>query len=110
MTLKKWKANVVVADDAKSVSMGIAVSHVRLVRRVKWGKGIEEREQPLFENRSLNIQVTATHGMPVFIGTLSPVFGNGVADRKEQEIWFAFITVNFSDQMPVKLDNAKAKP
>ncbi len=99
-----------VLNKSKTVSMVISVSHVRLVRRDKWGKGIQEQKQPLFENRSLNTKVTATHSTPVFIGTLSPVFGNGVADRKEQDVWFAFITARLSTEKPVKLDNAKAKP
>lgn len=78
--------------DAKSVDFQIAVTHVALARREKWGKGITELEQPQFESQKLSTNFTASIGSPRLIGTLNPPFGNGIAARAEQNVWFCFIT------------------
>ncbi len=80
------------SSGAKSVDMQVRVSHVVLAKREKWGQGLAEVEQPQFETQKLSTNVTASVGLPRLIGTLNPVFGNGLAARTEQNVWFCFIT------------------
>lgn len=80
------------AVDAKTVDFQIMVSHVALARREKWGKDITELEQPQFETQKLSTNFTASIGSPRLVGTLNPPFGNGVAARAEQNVWFCFVT------------------
>ena len=84
------------SQNAKFVDFQIAVSHVALARREKWGQGITELEQPQFESQKLNTNFTASVGSPLLIGTLNPVFGNGLAARAEQNVWFCFITTTLA--------------
>ena len=80
------------SSDAKAVDVQILVSHTALARREKWGQGLAEVELPQFESQKLMTNITASVGSPRFIGTLNPPFGNGVAARAEQNVWFCFIT------------------
>lgn len=88
------EAEPTLSEDAKSVDFQIAISHVALARREKWGKDITELEQPQLETQKLNTNFTASVGSPRFVGTLNPPFGNGAAARAEQNIWFCFITAS----------------
>jgi len=80
------------SPDAKIVDLTVSITHTALVGRDKWGQGISEVEQPQFETQKANTNTSLTIGSPFLIGTLSPVFGNGVTQRGEQNVWFCFIT------------------
>lgn len=86
------EAEPTLSEDAKSVDFQIMISHLGLARREKWGKEITELEQPQLESQKANTNITAAIGSPRLIGTLNPPFGNGLAARAEQNIWFCFIT------------------
>lgn len=90
------EAEPTLSPDAKSVDFHLNVSHVALARREKWGQGLAELEQPLFETQKLVTNITASVGSPRLVGTLNPVFGNGLAARAEQNVWFCFITATVS--------------
>jgi hypothetical protein len=81
------------SSDAKSADFQIAVSHVNLTRREKWGQGLAELEQPQYESQKISTNATVSVGSPRLLGTLNPPFGNGLAARAEQNVWFCFITV-----------------
>jgi hypothetical protein len=80
------------SPDGKIVDLQIQVTHTAGVGREKWGKGLGEVEQPGFETQKINTNATLTIGSPFLVGTLNPVFGNGVTQRDAQEVWFCFIT------------------
>ena len=86
------EAEPTLSPDAKTVDFQVLVSHVALARREKWAQGLAEVEQPQFESQKLSTNITASIGSPRFIGTLNPPFGNGLAARVEQNVWFCFIT------------------
>jgi len=77
---------------AEAVNLKITVSHVTFTKKEKWGKATVEFEQPQFETQKLTTDFDAPVGSPCLIGTLSPPFGNGLAVRTEQNVWFCFIT------------------
>ena len=81
-----------VSKEEKAVDVQILVSHSTFARREKWGQGLAEVEQPQFETQKLSTIVTAVLGTPRLLGTLNPPFGNGLAARTEQSVWFCFIT------------------
>ncbi len=81
-----------VSNDGSGVNLQISVSHVAQSKREKWGKGLAEFEQPQFETQKLSTNVEASFKLPRFLGTANPPFGNGLADRAEQNVWFCFIT------------------
>ena len=76
----------------KTVNSQISVSHIAFAKKEKWGEKTVEFEQPQFETQKLNTSFVATVGSPCLIGTLNPPFGNGLAGRTEQNVWFCFIT------------------
>lgn len=82
----------VLSPDAKIVDLNVSITHTALVGRDKWGQGISEVEQPQFETQKAVTNASLTIGSPFLIGTLNPVFGNGVTQRAEQNVWFCFIT------------------
>lgn len=84
------------SEDAKVVQMQFIVSHTAQAGREKWGLGLAELEQPQFETQKLSTNVTISTGSPRLIGTLNPPFGNGVAKRAEQDVWFCFITLTIA--------------
>ncbi len=90
------EAEPTLAVDAMSVDFQITVSHVSLARREKWGQGVAELEQPQLESQKLSTNFTASVGTPRLVGTLNPVFGNGLAARAEQNVWFCFITTTLA--------------
>lgn len=87
-----FEAEPTLSSDAKSVDMQFSVSHVALARREKWGQGVAEVEQPQLETQKVTTNITASVGSPRLVGTLNPVFGNGLTARTEQNVWFCFIT------------------
>ena len=87
-----FEAEPTLSSDAMSVDMQFSVSHVALAKREKWGQGLAEVEQPQLETQKVSTNITASVGSPRLIGTLNPVFGNGLAARAEQNVWFCFIT------------------
>ena len=86
------EAEPVLSPDAKSVDFQLMISHVAFAKREKWGQGLAELEQPQIELQKLSTNITASIGSPRFVGTLNPPFGNGLAARAEQNVWFCFIT------------------
>ena len=86
------EAEPVLSPDAKSVDFQLMISHVAFAKREKWGQGLAELEQPQIESQKLSTNITASIGSPRFVGTLNPPFGNGLAARAEQNVWFCFIT------------------
>jgi len=90
------EAEPTLSPDAKVVNAQIVVSHVALAKKEKWGQGVGEFEQPQFETQRLSTNFTASVGSSRFIGTLNPPFGNGVAARAEQNVWFCFITTTIA--------------
>ena len=95
------EAEPTLSQDAKSVDFQFRVSHVGLARREKWGREITELEQPQFEMQTLSTNATASVGSPRLVGTLNPVFGNGLAARAEQNVWFCFITATVAQNNAV---------
>ncbi len=87
-----FEAEPTLSPDAMSVDFHLSVSHVALAKREKWGQGVAEVEQPQLETQRLSANITAIVGSPRLVGTLNPVFGNGLAARTEQNVWFCFIT------------------
>lgn len=85
-------AEPTLSEDAKSVDFQIVVIHSALAKREKWGKDITELEQPQLETRKLSTNLSVPVNAPHLIGTLNPVYGNGLAERAEQHVWFCFIT------------------
>ncbi len=90
------EAEPTISKDLKSVDFQFQVSHVRFARREKWGQGLAELEQPLLETQKLTTNVSAAVGSPRLVGTLNPVFGNGLANRTDQHVWLCFITVTIA--------------
>jgi hypothetical protein len=80
------------SPDGKILDLNVSITHTAVVGRDKWGHGLGEVEQPQFETQKANTNVSLVIGPPSLIGTLNPVFGNGVTPRAEQNIWFCFIT------------------
>ncbi len=79
------------------VDVTMTVSHVAFTKKEKWGKATVEFEQPQFETQKLNASFAAPVGKPCLVGTLNPPFGNGLATRTEQNVWFCFLTITVSN-------------
>lgn len=87
-------------DEAKIVDIQFSMNHTALAGRDPWGQGLALVEQPRVETQKLNTSLCLTVGSPRFVGTLNPVFGNGVTPRAEQNVWFCFITATLTSASP----------
>ncbi len=79
--------------DARFLGITCNVSLTSLLRLEKWAKDAAEVEQPIVDNQNFQISIVAKLGSPQLLGTLNPPFENGVNPRKDQALWFCFVTV-----------------
>lgn len=86
-------------QDGRFVEINPAISFSSLLRLEKWAADVE---QPIVDTQKIQTAVTARVGSPLLLGTLNPPFENGVNPRKDQAVWFCFVTVRISR------DSAKA--
>lgn len=85
--------DTVLSTDGRFVTINPEVSLSSLLRMEKWAKDTAEVEQPIVDTQKIKTAVTARVGSPLLLGTLNPPFENGVNPRKDQVVWFCFITV-----------------
>jgi hypothetical protein len=83
------------SPEARSIELNISVSHVYHTGDNNWAVGNENglAKTPTFDSRKINTVITIPANGRRFIGTLNPVFANGISgkDANKQDIWFCFI-------------------
>lgn len=96
----------VIGPDGMTIDLNLALQIVRHVGD-RTGGGPFPVKTPLFETSKVTTSVSVHGGQPYFLGTLSPPFGNGLAqEQKEQRVWLAFFTVDLVRLEPL---NARLK-